>query len=453
MRARHDSFPAPDTPPSYTGRLVRIEPGAIVVTVAAEAAVASAWVRRAFAAADTLSLAECRRTVAGTALDDGASVDAVELLLSALDVRARRGLTTAVDGPFLDTAIRLRVARLAAQHRREAVAVAFLERPDPLVAPVGSGAAEVARRRRHQQRQQLHAFIRGHASEGWTRVLFLADPDPALLPMVRFTLPDALPHPGPFDVIGDVHGCLTELDRLLDRLGYAAADPGGARCHPLGRTAVFVGDFADRGPDSAGVFRRVIAMHQAGTALAVPGNHCVKLLKHLQGRPVHVSHGLGLTLEQLHRAGPELQLRIRRFLETLPQVLALAGGRLVVFHAALPRDRVGRTNHATWAQTTYGVVLGRADDGRPIRDSAWTAGWLEGDEEPLAVYGHTPVAFPDRRGNTIDIDGGCVFGGYLAALRFPECTVVAEAARQVYHESGKVDWRGAPDIGAQAGAA
>ncbi|MFK5004614.1 metallophosphoesterase, partial [Klebsiella pneumoniae] len=60
---------------------------------------------------------------------------------------------------------------------------------------------------------------------------------------------------GPFDIIGDVHGCLDELTALLARLGYEPAGPGGVPVHPAGRRAVFVGDLVDRGPDSPGVLR------------------------------------------------------------------------------------------------------------------------------------------------------------------------------------------------------
>lgn len=73
-----------------------------------------------------------------------------------------------------------------------------------------------------------------------------------------------------YDIIGDVHGCADKLHGLLDALGYRVA--GGAHRHP-GRTAVFVGDLIDRGPGQVGVVRTVRAMHDAGSALLVLGNH------------------------------------------------------------------------------------------------------------------------------------------------------------------------------------
>ncbi|HET6764787.1 MAG TPA: hypothetical protein VFH27_13975, partial [Longimicrobiaceae bacterium] len=234
-----------------------------------------------------------------------------------------------------------------------------------------------------------------------------------------------------------------ELDRLLDRLGYRAANDEGARIHPQGRMAVLVGDFADRGPDSAGVFRRVMAMHARGSALAVPGNHCIKLLHYLNGNHVEVRSGLGDTLRDLDRAGQPFRERVRAFLGSLPRQLILARGRLVVFHAALPRDRVGRDDEATEAQVIYGVA-GRTVSGVHEPHTGWRGTWTPGEDEPLAVYGHEPVAEPLRAGNTIDIDGGCVYGGYLAAFRWPERTFEYEPAARVYSENPRVDWRGAP---------
>jgi protein phosphatase len=428
----------------FTDRILRIAPGTLLVTVGAAGAGKTPWVRRNFSPEQALSLDECRRLLAGSATDYEATDEAAALLLAALDGRLRRGVTTACDGTFTDASLRRRLVELAHRHRRPAIATIFLlpeelaqfrNREREKIVPAG------LLRRQVRAVREFSEQLAGR--EGWDQVVRLDASDPALLPVVRFTLPEALPYPGPFDVIGDVHGCLGELDALLDRLGWLPPDDDGVRRHAGGRTAVFVGDYADRGPDSAGVFRRVIAMHRAGTMLGVPGNHCVKLLKWMEGRRVQVSHGLGLTLAQLEAAGPLLQAEVRRFLESLPPVLPLGEGHLVVFHAALPRDRVGRADPSTRAQTTYGVVRGERE-GYPIRDPGWTETWPTGKEEPVAVYGHTPVREPERQCNTLDIDGGCVFGGYLAAYRFPEREVVTVDAERVWFPSPKVSWRGAP---------
>lgn len=75
-----------------------------------------------------------------------------------------------------------------------------------------------------------------------------------------------------YDVIGDVHGCGTQLIALLEALGYTPTGPGGAYAHPT-RTAVFVGDLIDRGPQQLQVLQTVKAMVDSGNARMVLGNH------------------------------------------------------------------------------------------------------------------------------------------------------------------------------------
>ncbi|MDX2192787.1 MAG: AAA family ATPase [Gemmatimonadales bacterium] len=432
----------------FDQRILRIPASALVVTIGAAGSGKTRWVQRNFESEQILALDDFRRLVAGStsSWDRQLGDEAFDLLLVALDARARRAVTTVVDGAFLLPERRRRVLQLAAQHGRATLAVCFRVPAELAQYRNREGNRVLPSKVLREQVRLVDAFDAEWRHEGWTRVVFFAHEDTDLLPVVRYELPAALPHPGPYDVIGDVHGCRAELDALLDRLGWAPPTDDGTRHHPDGRLAVFVGDFADRGPDTPGVFRRVMAMHAAGTALAVPGNHCLKLLRHLRGKHVEISHGLDATLAQLD-AEPDrdaLAARIRAFLEGLPRVLVLGGGQLVVFHAALARDAVGRTDEATYAQTAFGVVRGTDENGFPVRDTSWTEGWREGEGEPLAVYGHTPVREPLRMHHTLNIDGGCVFGGYLCALRFPERRLVMEPAHAVHYASPKVSWRGVP---------
>ena len=435
---------ASQNPPIHEDRVLRIDPGSVVVTVGSAGSGKTAWATHNFGPEQVVSMDALRCLVAGSATGHDATGEAFHVLLEVLQSRARRGVTTVLDGTFLNPGARERVLEICARHGRPSVAVCFHIPPELAQLRNRAGGKPLAGKELRDQvarvRQFAAGFVDGRHEEGWSRVVFFGDADTDLLPVVRLTLPRPLPVPGPFDVIGDVHGCLAELDELLDRLGYAPEDDAGARVHPGGRTAVLVGDFADRGPDSAGVFRRVMAMHAAGSALAVPGNHCVKLLRYLRGNHVDVRSGLGDTLRDLDRAGSAFRERVRDFLGSLPSALVLAEGRLVVFHAALPRDRIGRDDQATAAQVFYGVKR----VGRDEADPAWTESWTVGRDEPLGVHGHIPVPEPRRSHNTIDIDGGCVYGGYLAALRWPERTFEFVSAREVYFEHAPVDWRGAP---------
>ena len=240
---------------------------------------------------------------------------------------------------------------------------------------------------------------------------------------------------GPFDIIGDVHGCHAELSGLLDSLGYLPAEDGAApRRHPAGRTAVFLGDLVDRGPDTPGVLAEVMAMVGAGTALCIAGNHESKLLRALRGRNVQVSHGLAESLAQL-RAGPEeFRAQVTAFLDGLISHYVLDGGRLVVAHAGLREEMHGRASAAVRSFALYGETTGETDEfGLPVR-YPWA---LDYRGKAVVVYGHTPVPVPVWVNNTICLDTGCVFGGRLTALRYPERELVSVPARSVYYEPAR----------------
>ena len=231
---------------------------------------------------------------------------------------------------------------------------------------------------------------------------------------------------GPFDVIGDVHGCLEELLGLLGMLGYS---PDGTP--PEGRVAVFVGDLVDRGPDSVGVLRLVMRMAAAGHAIVLPGNHDDKLMRKLGGSDVTMGHGLKETVEQLEAEPAEFVAEVRTFLKGLVGHYVFDGGRLVVAHAGMREDMQGRTSGRVRDFALYGETTGETDEfGLPVRYD-WAS---EYRGRAAVVYGHTPVPDPEWVNNTINIDTGCVFGGRLTALRYPERELVTVPAKQTYAE-------------------
>jgi protein phosphatase len=208
------------------------------------------------------------------------------------------------------------------------------------------GAAVIAR-----QRAALARSVRRLEREGFRRVFVLrgaAEVDAVQLVRER-AWTDRSDARGPFDIIGDVHGCHAELAELLDHLGYRQSGDGNWE-HPAGRTAVFLGDLVDRGPDTAGVLRTVMAMAEAGSALCVPGNHESKLLRALRGRDVRVSHGLAESLAQLEGETDEFRHRVIAFLDGLISHYVLDGGRLVVAHAGLRAEMHGRASAAVRAR-------------------------------------------------------------------------------------------------------
>ncbi|WP_205475172.1 metallophosphoesterase [Nocardioides sp. SYSU D00038] len=238
---------------------------------------------------------------------------------------------------------------------------------------------------------------------------------------------------GPFDLVGDVHGCAGELRDLLVRLGWRLVHDVRGRAtgadHPEGRTAVFVGDLVDRGPDTPGVLRLVMGMVAAGTALCVTGNHEAKLVRALRGAHVQVRHGLAESLAQL-AAEPELRDAVVEFAEGLPDHLLLDGGDLVVAHAGLREELQGVDSPRARAFALYGQPTGRTDErGLPVRHD-WARDYRG---EATVVYGHTPVASAEWVNNTVCLDTGAVFGGRLTALRWPERELVDVPARRVWY--------------------
>lgn len=238
---------------------------------------------------------------------------------------------------------------------------------------------------------------------------------------------------GPFDIIGDIHGCADELEMLLSNLGYEIKWSGKQVqvTPPAGRRAIFVGDFVDRGPRSPDVLRIAKHMVASGAALAVVGNHEDKLKRHLSGRNVKLTHGLKQTVDQLAVEPPEFLVEVLRWLDGLVSHYVLDRGKLVVVHAGLKEEMQGKASAAVTNFCMYGETTGELDEsGLPVRCN-WAADY---SGKAKVIYGHTPVLEANWVNGTICIDTGCVFGGKLTALRYPELELVEVSAAKTYYE-------------------
>jgi diadenosine tetraphosphatase ApaH/serine/threonine PP2A family protein phosphatase len=240
---------------------------------------------------------------------------------------------------------------------------------------------------------------------------------------------------GPFDIIGDVHGCADELVELLGQLGYRVSlvgDGEARRAHvlpPPGRRAAFIGDLVDRGPKSPDVLRLVMSMVAEGSAVCVAGNHDAAFLRWLDGRNTRLSHGLDRTVSQMELQPLAFRKEVRSFLADLRGHLWLDDGALAIAHAGVLEPMFGRATGPVRAFTLYGDTSGKpAADGLPVRYH-WA---LNYQSATTVVYGHTPVSDVAFVNNTLCIDTGCCFGGRLTAMRWPECEIVSVAAREIY---------------------
>ncbi|WP_370968597.1 polynucleotide kinase-phosphatase [Amycolatopsis sp. cg9] len=404
---------------------------ALVVLVGASGSGKSTFARTHFAPTQVLSSDFFRGLVADDENDQAASPDAFDALHYVAGKRLAAGRTTVIDATNVQRASRASLVKLAKEHDVLPVAIV-------LDLPLGVCVARNASRPDREfgdhvvrrQRGELQRSLKSLEREGFRRVHVLrSEADVAEAELVVEPLRnDKRELTGPFDVIGDVHGCAAELEELLAELGYVDG------VHPDGRTAVFVGDLVDRGPDTPGVLRRVMGMAAAGTALVVCGNHEQKLVRALHGRKVNAAHGLAESLAQLAEESEEFRRQAHEFCDGLIAHYVLDGGDLVVAHAGLPERYHGRASGRVRSMALYGDTTGETDEyGLPVR-LPWARDYRG---SAMVLYGHTPTLEPEWVNNTMCLDTGCVFGGKLTALRYPERQVVSVKAHRVWYEPAR----------------
>jgi protein phosphatase len=413
---------------------VKIPELSLVVLIGVTGSGKSTFAKRHFKPTEVLSSDFCRGLVSDDENDQASTNAAFEVLHFIAGKRLAAGRLTVIDATNVQPESRRSLVALAKTNNVLAVAV-VLDVPEKVCAQRNASrenrsfGPHVLR----NQQSQLRRSLRGLRREGFHRATVLSGVEEIeAATFVREPLwNDRRSDHGPFDIVGDVHGCFDELAALLDKLGYEVGADGASAHHPDGRRVVFLGDLVDRGPATPAVLRLVMSMVAAGTALCLPGNHESKLLKALQGRDVTTSHGLAASLEQLAAEPPEFSTEVAKFIDSLIGHYVLDDGRLVVAHAGLPAAMHGRASGAVRSFALYGDTTGETDEyGLPVRYP-----WAEDYRgEAMVVYGHTPVPEAVWVNRTMCIDTGCVFGGQLTALRYPERELVSVPASAVHYE-------------------
>ncbi len=405
----------------------------LVALVGATSCGKSSFAAKHFKSTEVLSSDSFRGMVSDDETDQSCSAAAFDALFYVARKRLEAGRLTVIDATNLQESARRQVLALAKEQNCHSAAIVLkvpeatllernAERPDRQL------PAQVIRRHVNDLRRS----VRGLKKEGFRFVYTLDGVDEINeAEIVRTRMwNDRRDEHGPFDIIGDVHGCFEELTELLSCLGYAP-DGTGVWRHPEGRKAVYLGDLCDRGPRNADVLRLVMDMTEAGMALCVPGNHDIKLLRLLNGKDVQRTHGLEKTEAELMEQPEEFRAKVRAFLDGLVSHYMLDGGRLAVAHAGIKEHYQGRGSTRVRDFCLYGETSGESDEyGLPVRLD-WTS---EYRGRTTVVYGHVPHPEAEILNNTYGIDTGCVFGGKLTALRFPERETVSVPAKTVYYE-------------------
>lgn len=420
---------------------------ALVLLVGPSGSGKSTFGRQHFLPTEVVSSDFCRALVSDDENDQSATGDAFDLLHDIVRKRLARGRLTVVDATNVQPEARKSLIALAKEYHLFAIAIVF-DLPDRLCQDRNAlrPDRQFGRHVISNQSQQLRRSLRGLDREGIRYVFKLSSPEEVeAVTVERQPLwNNRKAEHGPFDIIGDVHGCFDELVELMAKLGYSVEAEGEefTVSAPGGRKLVFVGDLVDRGPGVVKVLRLVSGMVRSGQAFCVPGNHDVKLVRALRGREVKRTHGLAETMEELEREPVEFRTAVASFLDGLVSHYVFDDGKLVVAHAGLKESMHGRGSGAVREFALFGETTGETDEfGLPVRYN-WAADYRG---KALVVYGHTPVPEALWLNNTVNIDTGCVFGGHLTALRYPEREAVSVAAHRIYYEPARPFLPAKPD--------
>lgn len=424
-----------------TPTLVPVPAMGLVLLVGVSGSGKSTFARTHFKPTEVISSDFCRGLVSDDENDQSATADAFDLLNHIVGTRLRRGLLTVVDATNVQQPARASLIKLAKSHDVLVDAVVLdVDEATAVERNAQRADRNVGARVVSRQHRDLQRSLKRLTKEGFRRVHVLRGTDQiGAAEIVRQrSWNDRTDLHGPFDIIGDVHGCAAELRTLLTKLGWQITttsrdgeDLAVSASHPEGRQALFVGDLVDRGPDTPGVLRLVMGMVADGVAHCVSGNHEAKLVRALRGSKVTISHGLGESLAQFENESDEFRADALAFMDGLISHFVLDDGRLVVAHAGLKEAYHGRSSGRVRSFALYGDTTGETDEfGLPVR-YPW-ANEYRGDA--MVVYGHTPVASAEWVNNTICLDTGVVFGGSLTALRYPERELVDVPAEQQWYE-------------------
>lgn len=411
---------------------IEIPEFALVALIGATSSGKSTFAKKHFLPTEVLSSDFFRGMVSDDENNQKVSKEAFDLLFYAANKRLNLMRTTVIDATNVQQSARKQIIDLAREQNVHSVAIVLnLPERDLLARNAARPDRGYPEHVIRKHVSDLRRSLRNLKKEGFRFVYILnSQQDVDEVEIVRTKMwNNKKEEHGPFDIIGDVHGCYDELAMLLGKLGYTE-DADAGMIHPDGRKAVFLGDLCDRGPKNIEVLRLVMKMVKSGHALAVPGNHDVKLVKYLIGKKVQITHGLDRTIADLEKEDEAFRTEVKEFLDGLVSHYVLDDGKLVVCHAGLKEEYIGRGSMKVRDFCLYGEATGEIDEyGLPVRLN-WASDYRG---KATVVYGHIPQLEVQAMNGTYCIDTGCVFGGKLTAYRYPERELVdVDALAQYY---------------------
>ena len=417
----------------------------VVAMVGSTSSGKSSFAAKHFKPTEVLSSDFFRGMVSDDENDQSVSADAFDMLFYAAGKRLSNGKLTVIDATNLQPKARKQVLDLAREQNLHAAAI-VIDLPEDILWARNKARADrnLPERVIKQHCREVKHSIKNLKREGF-RFIYVIDSLDKLerAEIVRTKMwNDRKAEHGPFDIIGDIHGCCDELELLLDKLGYVKTD--GVYAHPENRKVIFLGDFCDRGPRNADTLKLAMSMVNSGNAIAVPGNHDAKLLKYVGGKNIMMTHGIDKTIAEIEAMGDKFKAEAAEFIYGLVSHYVLDDGKLVVAHAGLKQEYIGRSSPRVREFCLYGETTGETDAyGLPVRGD-WAADYRG---KATVVYGHIAGKEVRVQNNTYCIDTGCVFGGKLTAFRYPEKETVSVAALHKYYEPIKPIAESEPDMG------
>ncbi|MEM7223396.1 MAG: metallophosphoesterase family protein [Pseudomonadota bacterium] len=209
--------------------------------------------------------------------------------------------------------------------------------------------------------------------------------------------------------VGDIHGCLAQLERLHEMIRADAAQSSAERL-----VAVYVGDYIDRGPDCRGVVEHLLSAPLPGfETVYLRGNHEDFLLEFLEdprrmsgwmmngAASTLSSYGVSLSASAASEVRSELRFN-------MPESHVAFYQSLVLWHL-----------EGDYLFVHAGILPGVPIEEQEPKDLMWIRErFLDSNQDhgKIVVHGHTPIEEPELRFNRIGIDTGAVYGGQLTAL-------------------------------------